>query len=208
MTDANVQARRATIEDLPQLSALWQQENLPVTDFEKRFKEFQVVQGEDNTILGAIGLQVSGTQGRLHSETFLRQEDADALRPKLWERVRAIAGNFGLTRIWSQSPAPFWHANGFAPAGAEQLSKLPAEFGSGAQGWSVLQLREEAVSVSIDKEFALFREAEKERTEKLFRQARVLKMIAAVLAVAVFGLVLVWAFVFFKKYRGGAFTPK
>ena len=198
MTDANVQARRATIEDLPQLTALWQQENLPVADLEKRFKEFQVVRGPDNDILGAVGLQVAGTQGRLHSETFLRPEEADSLRPKLWERVRVIAGNFGVTRIWSQIEAPFWHANGFVPTNADQITKLPPEFGNSGQRWSTLQLREEAVAVSIDKEFALFREAEKERTEKLFRQAKVLKMVAAVIAVAVFLLVLIWAVLFFK----------
>ena len=55
--------------------------------------------------------------------------------------------------------------------------------------------------VSLDKEFAMFREAEKERTEKMFRQARVLKMIAATLAVVVLGLVIFWAFSFFRLQR-------
>jgi len=67
MTDANVQVRRATIEDIPQLISLCQQENITPVDLEKRFKEFQVVQGPGGEVLGAIGLQISGNHGRLHS---------------------------------------------------------------------------------------------------------------------------------------------
>ena len=50
-------------------------------------------------------------------------------------------------------------------------------------------------------------EAEKEQTQKLFQQARVLKIIAAVVAVLVFLLVIVWAVLFFKsqaRLRGNA----
>jgi len=65
-----------------------------------------------------------------------------------------------------------------------------------------LQLKEETAPVaSIDKEFALFRESERERTEKMLRQARALKMFAAALAVAVFALAIVGAFLFFKNYK-------
>ena len=203
MTDANLQVRRATVEDLPQLTTLWQQENLPAAELETRFKEFQVVQGAGGEVLGTIGLQVSGNQGRLHSEALLHPEQSDAFRQKLWDRIALVAQNFGLVRVWIESSAPFWqHTVGFAPAGAEALAKLPPEFGNAPHGWSVLQLKEEgAGALSIDKEFALFREAERERTEKIFRQARVLKMLAAVIAVAVFGLVVVWAVLFFK-HRG------
>jgi N-acetylglutamate synthase-like GNAT family acetyltransferase len=202
MTDASVQVRRATIEDIPQLVSLWQQENLPAAELEKRFKEFQVVQGPGGEVLGTIGLQISGNQGRLHSEALLHPEQSDAVRQKLWERITLVAQNFGLARVWVQSSAPFWGTLGFVAANGEVLAKLPAEFASAGGNWSTLQLKEEAAAVSIDKEFALFREAERERTEKLFRQARVLKMLAGVIAVAVFALVAVWAFLFFKNYRG------
>lgn len=206
MTDANVQVRRATLEDIPQLVSLWQQEKIPAAaELEKRFKEFQVVQGPGGEVLGTIGLQISGNQGRLHSEALAHPEQADAVRQKLWERISLVVQNFGLVRIWIQTSAPFWqHTLGFAPASAELVPKLPPEFTGAAGPWSTLQLKDEAASTatSIDKEFALFREAERERTEKMFRQARVLKMLAAVIAVAVFALVAVWAFLFFKNYRG------
>ena len=44
------QIRRATIDDLPQLKALWEQEQLSAGELEKRFKEFQVVEGEGGEV--------------------------------------------------------------------------------------------------------------------------------------------------------------
>ena len=208
MTDANVQVRRATIEDIPQIVSLCQQENLPNIDLEKRFKEFQVVHTPTGEILGAIGLQISGNQGRLHSEAVLHPEQGDAVRQKLWDRIALVAQNFGLARVWIQSDAPFWHTIGFGPASGEVMSRLPAEFAGTSRNWSTLQLKEEGPTVSsIDKEFALFREAERERTEKMFRQACVLKMLAGVIAVAVFALGALWAFLFFKNYRSRQQPP-
>src|SRR5947208_15870874 len=76
MTAPNQQVRRATVEDLQKLAALWKQENLPAQDLEKRFKEFQVVEGEGGGILAAVGLQIVGPEGRLHSEAFAHPEQA------------------------------------------------------------------------------------------------------------------------------------
>src|SRR5687768_17802105 len=121
MTDANVQVRRATIDDIPKLLALWQQENLHGAELEKRFKEFQVVEGPGGELLGTIGLQISGNHGRLHSEALAHPEQADALRKKLWDRISLVAQNNGLARVWIQSDAPFWHTLGFASAPAEGL---------------------------------------------------------------------------------------
>jgi len=208
MTDANVQVRRATIEDIPQLISLCQQEGITPVDFEKRFKEFQVVQGSGGEVLGTIGLQISGNHGLLHTEAIRHPEQADAARQKLWDRIALMSQNFGLVRLWIQTGAPFWHSIGFVPATAEVMPKLPSEFSGSPGNWSTLQLKEETAPVtSLDKEFAVFREAERERTEKLFRQARVLKMVAGVIAVAVFALVAVWAFLFFKNYKGQR-TPR
>src|SRR6185369_3200098 len=194
----NQQVRRATVEDLGKLVPLWQQEDLPWQDLEKRFKEFQVVEGAGGELLGAIGLQIAGPEARLHSEVFAHAEQADALRQKLWERVKIVAGNFGLVCVWTQFATPFWNPSEFQYAPAELLAKLPSGFAGDPQPWKFLQLRAEtAVPTSIDKEFAMFKEAEKERTEQIFRQARILKMVAAVVALAVFILVAIWAYVFF-----------
>src|SRR6266581_1954630 len=91
MTTTNLQVRRATVEDLPRLGPLWQQEHLSVSDLEKRFKEFQVVEAVGGEMLGAIGLQVAGPDGRLHSEVFAHADQSNALREKLWERAQVLA---------------------------------------------------------------------------------------------------------------------
>lgn len=199
MTVPNVQVRRATVEDIARLVPLWQQEDLPWQTLEKRFKEFQVVEAPGGELLGALGLEISGTEGRLHNEVFGHPEQADALRDLLWERMQVVAKNHGLVRIWSQFETPFWHHSGFQYAAAETLAKLPAAFGNGGRPWQFVQLRDDAAApISIDKEFAAFKEMERESTEKVLRQAKVLKMVAAVVVVAVFILVALFFFSWFK----------
>ncbi len=195
------QVRRATVEDIAQLSPMWEQENLPTAELEKRFKEFQVVE-QEGILLGAIGFQVLGQEGLLHSEVFLRPEDAEFVREHLWERAQILAKNHGLIRVWTQLHTPFWHGNGFKAPTGEIAAKLPGVFAYGTEPWLYVQLREETAALpSIDKEFALFKESEREQTERMLRQAKVLKVIAAGIAVIVFLLVIVWAIYFFRLQR-------
>ena len=204
MSTPELQVRRATIDDLAKLAPLWRAEGLPSQDLEKRFKEFQILAGPDGEIAGAIGLQIGGQEGRLHSEVFAQPEQADALRAQLWERLQIVANNHGLLRLWTQFDTPYWRSAGFTPASAEFAARLPANFVVSDRPWSFVQLRAEAAStVSLDKEFAMFKEAERERTERMFRQARVLKMVAAVVAIGVLCLVILWAF-YFMRLRGAA----
>jgi len=206
MTIPNLQVRRATVEDIARLVPLWQQEDLPWQALEKRFKEFQVVEEPGGELLGALGLEISGTEGRLHSEVFAHPEQADALRDLLWERIQVVARNHGLVRVWSQFATPFWHHSGFQYASAEVLTKLPAAFGDGGQPWQMVQLRDEAAApVSVDKEFAAFKEMERENTQKMLRQAKVLKMVAAVIVMAVFVLV---ALFFFSWIKARSHMPR
>lgn len=203
MSTRQPQARRATIDDLSKLTPLWRAEGLATHDLEKRFKEFQVIEGADGDVLGAVGLQISSQEGRLHSETFAHPEDSDALRQQLWERVQMVANNHGIIRLWTQLESPFWHHVGFTTASGDLMVRLPGVFASDHhRPWSFYQLRSEtAPAVLLDREFAVFREAEKERTEKIFRQARVLKMIAVTLAVVVLSFVIIWAFFFVRLQR-------
>jgi len=199
MSTPQLQVRRATIDDLPKLAPLWREENLDVDDLEKRFKEFQVAEGLSGEVIAALGLQVAGHEGRLHSEVFARPEQADLAREKLWERAQILANNHGLYRVWTQLAVPFWHANGFAPATGDVIGKLPPAFSGSPGPWVFVKLREEGASgISIDKEFAMFKEAERERTEQMFRQARFLKIIALAIAGAVLILVGFLTLKFFK----------
>jgi hypothetical protein len=185
------------------LLALWQKENLPAGELEGRFREFQVIENGEGGIAGALGLQVSGHEGRLHSEAFDDFGQADSLRGVLWDRIKTVAQNHGLVRVWSQFTSPFWRTIGLDYASNELLTKLPQNFGADRNPWLCVKLREEtAAVVSLDKEFALFRESEKESTAKMIRQAKVLKIVAGVVAGIVFLMVIVWAIMFFKVQKG------
>lgn len=199
MTTPNPPVRRATVEDLSRLIPLWQAEGLPVAGLEKRFKEFQVIEQPGGEIIAAVGFEIAGVEGRLHSEVFAHPEQSDNLRELLWERAQVLARNFGLVRLWTQFATPFWNHSGFHHASAEDLARLPAAFAGDQGPWLLLTLREDsAAPVSIEKEFALFKEMEKERTEKMMQQAKVLKMVAALVLMAVLLLLVLWVFLWFK----------
>jgi len=199
MTTPNLQVRRATIDDLPRLVPLWQREDLPWEALEKRFKEFQVVEESGGELIGALGLQIIGTEGRLHSEVFAHHEQADRLRQLLWERTQVLAKNFGLVRIWCQFSTPFWNHCDLQYADGAVQAKLPVGFAGDPHPWRYVQLKEEVnAAVAIEKEFAAFRELEKQQTARLLQQAKLLKGFAGLLVLAVLVLVVFWLFAWFK----------
>lgn len=196
--------RRATVDDLPQLLELWRQERLPWQELEKRLTEFQVADDGTGTVFGAVGVRIVGREGCLHSEVFRQWELADSLRTRFWERVETLAHNHALVRLWTQLTAPFWHGYGFQPPTAEVLPKFPPAFGDQGGVWTVLTLRAEAPPVDLDKEFSLFQETERARTEKAFAQARMLRKIAIILALLLFvGVVVGMTYLLVKTQPGG-----
>jgi N-acetylglutamate synthase-like GNAT family acetyltransferase len=193
--------RRATLDDLAVLRPVWQSMHLPVVELEKHLTEFQTVEAADGKIVGAVGFHIAEKQGLLHSEAFSDFAAADAARPLLWERFQVLAANHGIFRVWTRESAPFWKSLGFQPANPELLPRLPAAWNRPDQkdGWLTLQLKDEQAVVSMEKELALFMEAEKQRTARMFDQARVLKGIATVLAVGFAIFVLVALILLFRK---------
>jgi N-acetylglutamate synthase-like GNAT family acetyltransferase len=183
MTPAKYRVRRATVDDLPALKALWQPMNFPADDLERRLTEFQVAEGPDGKVLGALALQIAARHGRVHSETFHDFGLAEELRPLLWERIESLARNHGLVRLWTQEQAPFWRRCGLSPANADTLQKLPAGWSGDSAEWLTVQLRDETALVSIDKEFELFMATEKQKTAEAFRRAKALKTAATVIAI-------------------------
>ncbi|HZR19287.1 MAG TPA: hypothetical protein VFE51_18510 [Verrucomicrobiae bacterium] len=203
MTSANYRVRRATLDDIAQLTSLWQTMHFPIDELAKRITDFQVAENAEGRILGAVGLQLLERQGRLHSEGFTDFALADALRPQLWERLRSVATNNGLVRLWTQEQAPFWSHCGLAKADPESLEKIPVAWHPLKGQWLTLKLKEDIEEVlSADKEFALFMQSERERTERAFQQARILKLIATLLALAVLCLVMAGAFLLIRHNPG------
>ena len=200
MTVTNYRVRRATLDDIGPLTTLWQSMHFPADDLAKRITEFQIAESSDGKLLGGVGLQISERQGCLHSEAFTDFALAEELRPTLWERLQSVATNHGLVRLWTAEHAPFWSRCGLSKADPESLEKLPAIWRQIKARWLTLKLKEDIKEViSADKEFAMFLEAERQRTQRAFQQARVLKFIATLVALAVLFLVMAGAFYVIRR---------
>ncbi len=203
MNSSDYRVRRATLDDMAALKTLWQTMRFPEGDLEKRLTEFQVVEGPDQKLVGALGFQMIERQGCLHSETFADFAVAEAMRPLLWARIQSLATNHGLVRIWTRETAPFWTHNGFQPAGEKLLPKLPATWQESGSHWLALQLKDEEAIASLEKEFAMFMESEKSRSEQALGQARALKSAVTVISLLIAAAILIAAIYVFLKNRGG-----
>jgi len=195
MSTAPYRVRRATVDDLATLRSMWRALGLEATDLEKRLTEFQVAESADGKVVGGVALQMAQGHGLVHSEVFVDFSIADDARPLLWERLQALARNHGLFRIWTREQAPFWSHCGLVVATEEALAKLPELWRTKDSRWLMLQLREEtAATISVEREFELFMQSEKDRSQAAIEQAKMLKtiatMVAVILAMAVIGAAL------------------
>lgn len=206
MSSSKLQARRATVDDITSLRALWELMRYPAAELEKQLTDFQVVLSPEGVIVGTIGFRTAQRHGHIHSESFTDFSLADRARPLLWERIQSLCTNHGIVRLWTNDSSPFWTQNGFQPATPAALEKLPEQWDRTRSGWLTLQLRDENVMASLDKEFAMFVASEKQRSEQALGQAKVLKTIITVLAfMLAFGIFAAAAYVFLT--RKGALPP-
>ena len=206
MSSPAYRVRRAIVDDLPFLQALWASMHLPAAELEKRLTEFQVAEAEDGVLLGAIALEISGRTGRVHSEAFHDFGLSESLRESLWERLQSLATNHGLARLWTRETAPFWGRNGFHPPDAVELKKLPAGWDPELTGWVTLKLRdEEALEMALEKQFTRYKLEEKRRTEKLIRKGKILTIIGTGLAALLFIGVAIFAVFWVLRYHPEVF---
>lgn len=201
MNPSDFRVRRATIEDLPALTALWQSMNLPASGLDRRLTEFQVATDAAGKLVGAIGFQLVGKQGLIHSEGFTDFGVADTVRPMLWERLQMVATNHGIVRAWTKEIAPFWKQTGLAEPDADTLSKLPAFSSNEVPGkWFTIKLREDVEEVlSLDKEFELFKQSAQQQSEAAMNQAKTLKTIATIAAIILAIIVVVGSIYLMKN---------
>lgn len=190
------QLRRATVDDLPELKALWTAERLPASELDKRFTEFQIAVDPEGRIAGALGLQIHKTQGLIHSECFLEIDRTVELRPLLWDRVLTVAKNHGLARLWMMPTAHFYREQGMEDASDALRAKLPESFGHPKVDWITLSLRDESqMAISVEKEFEIFAQAQKDETEQMMRRAKMFRALAYGLLVLAIGALAALLFV-------------
>jgi N-acetylglutamate synthase-like GNAT family acetyltransferase len=208
MNAAEYRARRATIEDLPALLAMWQTMQFPTGELDRRLTEFQVVVNGSGAIVGAVGLQMAGKNGLIHSEAFTDFGVADTLRPLLWERLQMVAANHGTVRVWTRETAPFWPQTGLIKPDEEALTKLPPAWKDKPGELLVLKLREDVEeALSADKEFALYVQAEKENTRATLDTAKVMNKVAMALGVLLAAAVLI-ALAYFSRGQINSFLNR
>lgn len=207
MSSALYRVRRATVDDLAQLRALWQALGLDGAELEKRLTEFQVAEDADGKVVGGVALQVAQGNGLIHSEVFADFAVADQVRPLLWERLQAVATNHGLRRVWTREHAPFWSHCGPVAATEELLAKLPEAWRLKGTRWLMMQLREETTAtLSVEREFELFMQSEKDRSQAAIEQAKMLKTIATVVAL-ILAVVVIGAALYFLKRNPQILAP-
>jgi hypothetical protein len=176
---------------------------LPVAEREQRLAEYQVVEDDQGKIVGVLGFEICQRDARIHSEAFGDFSQADAARAKLWTRLNALAINHGVCRFWTQETAPFWSHNGLQSPTEELARKLPKPWEQLGGNWSVLKLKDEEAMASLDKEFAMFMEAERARTAETMEQARRLKTgITAIALIAGLVLISLAIFLFLSRQTG------
>lgn len=172
----NLRVRRATIDDLNSLRAIWTSMRLPADVLEKQLKEFQVAELSGH-VVGTIGVQFSNQYALLYCESFSDFSIADAARELFWERIQTLASNHSVFRIWTQENSPFWSRLGLQPASAEILKRLPEQWNIGEGKWLTLQLKDEdAVAAALKNQFAGFMESEKQQTAQISQKARTIKI--------------------------------
>jgi N-acetylglutamate synthase-like GNAT family acetyltransferase len=208
MNPSDYRVRRATLDDMGTLKTLWHTMRFAEGELERRLTEFQVVEGPDHKIVGALGFQMAERQGRIHSETFADFAIADALRPLLWARVQSLASNHGIFRLWTHENAPFWVHTGFQPANEKAMARMPPAWKESGSNWFTLQLKDEEAIASLEKEFAMFMESEKQRSAQALGQAKTLKTVvtifAFIVALAVFAAA---AYIWFARKSGASPSP-
>ncbi len=190
--------RRATIDDLAALKAVWLSMQLPADALESRLTEFQVVE-RGGEVVGAIGFQIVRTAARLHSEGYSDFSVADAARELFWERIQSLASNHGVFRLWTQDNSPFWRHWGFQPASAENLERLPDEWKNSEEPWLTQELKNEAViNAVLEKQFAGHNAAEKKSTEEIATRAKKVMTLITVICFGIFFLCLAVLFLLIR----------
>ena len=192
----NYQVRRATVDDLPYLLALWQGMNFSTDGLDQRLTEFQVATDGQGALLGAVGFEVAGQQGRIHHEAFGDFALAEQLRPLFWKKLLMLAQNNLVFRLWTQEDAPFWKQTGLQAAPREILQKLPAKWTNDSGGWLTLQIKEDAAiqALSVDQEFAALMREEREKIVVRTRIFKMAGMVTAILFALLVGAMLLYVF--------------
>jgi hypothetical protein len=108
--------------------------------------------------------------------------EPDACRAAVWRRLRILARNQGISRIWTQEDAEYWQVSGYQPI---PESQLPAELPSFVQreaGWWMHQSPDAAqADLMVQREFALWKTQREQESQSFQQRVKVFRAVALVL---------------------------
>ena len=182
MADIPFHARRATLDDLPGLRGLWETAMLPTHDLERHLTEFQIAEGLDGRLMGALGFQIVGRDARIYYEAYTHSDSEALVKPQLWNRLKVMASNGGVHRVWTQEKSDYWDECDFKSVTADDLERLPTLFKRAGGPWKMLALRDEVAERRIEEEIGMFEAAHEEDQSRLAWQTKWIKWSAAIVA--------------------------
>lgn len=182
MTDLKFHFRRATLEDLDVLRGLWQTALYSPIELEKHLTEFQLVEGDDGRLLGALGIHVDGEEAWIHHEAFTHPTTESAMREALWHRLKIMFGNQGVHRVWTREKAEFWNSIGFRMPTVDEKQKLPAGLGTVDRSLKVFPLRDAKAEKIIEKKMIELQATRFEEETQTERRTRIIRIVAWSLA--------------------------
>ena len=200
MTLGNYRVRRATLDDLDALTKLWQSMHLPVDELAKKITDFQVVENADAELVGPLGSKCWSARAGCIAKPSLTSR---------WRNMSVL--NCGASAVGRDQQRActgcgrrnrrrFGVGSGLAKPDPEALEKLPQPWRALKGQWLTLKLKEDIEEVlSADKEFAMFMQSERQRTERAFQQAKILKFVAMLLAIGILFLVIGGAFLIMRR---------
>lgn len=195
-----IQARRATLDDLPDLLELWQATGLPGEQLEQFLTEFQIVADEQGILCAAVGLLIHEREALIHSEAVAAGADADACRAALWRRMQIVARNQGVARLWTPEDDPFWIANGFRAATAAEVADMPAAIANPEAKWFLhLSMDSNRAKQIVNEQLAIWEASRLQDKEDFTRSISSIRTGALLLAALIIVLVLVLALYIFWR---------
>jgi hypothetical protein len=171
MTEFNFHFRRATLEDLDVLRGLWQTALYAPMELEKHLTEFQLVEGDDGRLLGALGIRISGEEAWIHHEAFTHPTTESAM-----------FGNQGVHRVWTKEKADHWNFIGFRMPTSDEKPKFPSELGTSDRSLKVFPLRDFKAEKIIEKKMIELQASRFEEEAQSERRTRIVRIIAWSLA--------------------------
>ncbi|MSU34320.1 MAG: hypothetical protein EXS36_04280 [Pedosphaera sp.] len=195
-----IQARRATLDDLPALLELWQATGLPGEQLEQFLTEFQLVSDEQGSLCAAVGLLIHQQDGLIHSEAIAAGADADTCRAALWRRTQIVARNAGITRLWTPEEDPFWIANGFHPATPAEVADMPTAIANPDTKWFLhLSMDPNRAKQIVNEQLAIWETSRMQDKEDFTRKIGSIRSIALLFAALIIGGAFVLAMYIFWR---------